>query len=300
MTIADNLQTLIDCKADMKAAIEEKGVTVSGGLSTYADAIRDITKYVDAGGLDFSALGYNESNIVDIISNLQECIDYGASLKNNCIRETPIEYYTANIYGHEGGAVVCYTWFQGNLELVIAPSVKTSECECKYHYPPADMFNCSQNLRAVGKIIIDGEYTNCADMFHGCTNLTYIEPFDTSMVTGASDMFYHCWSLKHIPLMDFSNVRSISGICAFCKSLEDIDGFVNLGKIEDFNTYNNGAFLDAPNISRQSCINIFSNLFDRATAGYSVVQLTFEPEVIARLTNEDIAIATSKGWTITT
>ena len=42
MTIADNLQTLIDCKADMKSAIEERGVTVSGGLSTYADAIREI------------------------------------------------------------------------------------------------------------------------------------------------------------------------------------------------------------------------------------------------------------------
>ena len=42
MSIADKLQDLIDAKADMKSAIESKGVEVTGGLSTYADAIRDI------------------------------------------------------------------------------------------------------------------------------------------------------------------------------------------------------------------------------------------------------------------
>lgn len=53
MTIADNLQTLINCKADMKSAIEERGVTVSGGLSTYADAIRQIE------GSDVSIEGFD-------------------------------------------------------------------------------------------------------------------------------------------------------------------------------------------------------------------------------------------------
>lgn len=39
MNIAENLQTLIDVKEDIKSAIEEKGVTISGGLDSYADAI---------------------------------------------------------------------------------------------------------------------------------------------------------------------------------------------------------------------------------------------------------------------
>lgn len=41
-TIADKLQDLIDAKADMKSAIEEKEVTVTGGLTSYAAAISQI------------------------------------------------------------------------------------------------------------------------------------------------------------------------------------------------------------------------------------------------------------------
>lgn len=43
MSISNRLQELIDCKSDIKTAIEEKGVSVTGGLSTYADAIREIS-----------------------------------------------------------------------------------------------------------------------------------------------------------------------------------------------------------------------------------------------------------------
>lgn len=42
MTTADYLNELIDCKEDMKSAIEEKGATVTGGLTSYADAIERI------------------------------------------------------------------------------------------------------------------------------------------------------------------------------------------------------------------------------------------------------------------
>lgn len=42
MSIADKLQTLIDVKEDMKSAIEEKGISVTGDLTSYADAIDQI------------------------------------------------------------------------------------------------------------------------------------------------------------------------------------------------------------------------------------------------------------------
>ena len=42
MTTAEYLTQLSDSKEDMKSAIESKGVTVTGGLSTYADAIYNI------------------------------------------------------------------------------------------------------------------------------------------------------------------------------------------------------------------------------------------------------------------
>ena len=42
MTISDRLHDLITAKEDMKSAIEEKGVEVTGGLTSYADAIDSI------------------------------------------------------------------------------------------------------------------------------------------------------------------------------------------------------------------------------------------------------------------
>lgn len=42
MNTAEYLNTLIECKEDMKSAIEERWATVTGGLSTYADLIREI------------------------------------------------------------------------------------------------------------------------------------------------------------------------------------------------------------------------------------------------------------------
>lgn len=42
MTTADRLNDLITAKEDMKSAIEEKGVEVTGGLTSYADAINSL------------------------------------------------------------------------------------------------------------------------------------------------------------------------------------------------------------------------------------------------------------------
>lgn len=60
-TIADKLQDLIDAKADMKAALEEKGVEVTGGLSTYADAVHEIVQITD----DYTKIkfGYNTDRV---------------------------------------------------------------------------------------------------------------------------------------------------------------------------------------------------------------------------------------------
>lgn len=52
MSIADKLTLLINTKQDIKSAISEKGVEVTGGMTTYADAIRRI----EGGGEKFLLL----------------------------------------------------------------------------------------------------------------------------------------------------------------------------------------------------------------------------------------------------
>lgn len=49
MTTAEYLNDLITAKEDMKSAIEEKGVEVTGGLTSYADAINSLN-------IDYTAL----------------------------------------------------------------------------------------------------------------------------------------------------------------------------------------------------------------------------------------------------
>lgn len=66
MTTAEYLDTLIDCKEDMKSAIIEKGGSPSGGLTTYADAINSLN-------VDYTAL--------DVLSipagvNIGMCLNY--------------------------------------------------------------------------------------------------------------------------------------------------------------------------------------------------------------------------------
>ena len=51
MSIADKLTSLINTKQDIKSAISEKGVEVTGGMTTYADAIRRIETGGGGGGL---------------------------------------------------------------------------------------------------------------------------------------------------------------------------------------------------------------------------------------------------------
>ena len=46
MNTAEYLNTLIECKEDMKAALIDQGAPPTGGLSTYADAIKEI-KLID-------------------------------------------------------------------------------------------------------------------------------------------------------------------------------------------------------------------------------------------------------------
>ena len=300
---ADYLTQLIGSKLDIKSAIEEKGVTVSGGLSTYADAIRQIKGNTINCELDFSKLNYTSSNISNTMSNLQDSIDYGvwlASNKNNLIREDP-EYY----HNISGVAVQCDSFLQANPKLIFFPSAKISDLYVRNEYSgsyigyPYRMFFGSDSLRTVGRITLDCEDNTkniyLDSMFAYCKNLTEIELFDTSNVKVIDNMFQFCISLKKIPKFDFSNVISATAFMQGCDA--ELEGFPNLGKAENLG---NGFYLMffRSNLSKQSCVNVFNNLYDRAAAGYTDAELTFDTNVVNKLSSSDIAIATNKGYII--
>ena len=147
-----------------------------------------------------------------------------------------------------------------------------------------------------------------ANMFFNCNSLVRGIELDTSNVKSAKNMYASCTSLKSLPLYDFGNVTSLDTISlpSFlyqCYYIEDIGGFKDLGKSFDYNNeYTGDLNLNLTHsrfITRQSFLNIFNNLYDVGTHPTNVqFRILIEDDCRSRLTNEDIAIATNKGWIV--
>ena len=133
--------------------------------------------------------------------------------------------------------------------------------------------------------------TNMVAMFNSCSSLTSIPLLNTSNVTNMNQMFYSCSSLTSIPLLDTSKVTNMGYIFGFGdnKTLTDLGGFKNLSI--SITSY----FLDkCPNLTVESLMNVINNL-----ATVSGKSLSFGSTNLNKLTAEQIAIATNKGWTLT-
>ena len=171
--------------------------------------------------------------------------------------------------------------------------------------------------------------TNMYGMFYDCYGLTTIPQLDTSNVTNIGRMFYNCSNL--IELSDFNCVKvanfgtsattswiancnklqklgvvdcdSVTNIGYFFGSvlnqLTDFGGCRNLGKASSVSNTNGSYFMAyAPNLTYESVMNVINGLYDRASAGLSVLTLKLHANHLAMLSADDIAIATNKGWTI--
>ena len=190
-TIADKLEDLIEAKADMKSAIESKGVTITGGLSTYANAIDKIKIITDDDFVSFP-----------------------------------------------DGTKFMY-----------------SNCESL----PDSMIKYLENT------------TDWYEIFRG-SNLTNLPLIDASHVINASRAFLSC------------NLVSVAGL-------------KNLGANKDCRVAS--IFQKNFYLSKQSILNIINNLYDRASAGYSGLTISFPPDVYDRLiTDDEIIMASNKGWII--
>lgn len=139
--------------------------------------------------------------------------------------------------------------------------------------------------------------------FNYCNDLVEIKNWDTSFVVKAGYMFQQIPKLKKLCALDFSNVNSTnpfpySGI----PSLEDFGGFINLGKAYT-GTYSNvnNYKLDLSkeiNLTHESLMNVINGLYDIASAGVATQQLILGSTNLAKLTEDEIVIATTKGWSV--
>ena len=258
MTIEDRLNDLITAKADMKSAIESKGVEVTGGLSTYADAIRSI----EGGGGATLPVGTKFGYSTFTTAPMFDTSGYTEmrSMFYHCDNLTTIPSY--------------------NTSNVVSMNQFAAHCQYLEGLPQLDTSNV----------------LNMAAAFWDCTRLYTIASIDTSSVYTMNGTFAYCYSLYKLPLLDCGNVKDATEMLRECTVLQEVGGFKDLGKQEDLKTQY--MFKSVSAISHDSLMNIINNLYDRASAGFSSIALQFYPGVLKRLSDEEKAIATKKGWAL--
>ena len=127
---------------------------------------------------------------------------------------------------------------------------------------------------------------------------------NTSNVTEVSQMFYRCLSLVTVPLLDFGKVKGgISSMFEQATSLVNLGGLKDLGKAylttQSANyTYYSLVLNQSSKLTHESLLNVINNLYDIKTKGCNAQKLVLGTSNLAKLTAEEIAIATEKGWTV--
>lgn len=162
---------------------------------------------------------------------------------------------------------------------------------------------------------------NISNIFFGCSNLRAVDFTDTDLsgVTNMSGAFRSCNSITAIDLSgtNLNSVKTISNMCNFCPGLVTIDlsnvdfsavtsvsaAFTRCDNLENIITNENTVFpsvsmLDTfsscPKLSVQSVRNIFN-----ALPTVTGMTIKLHATTYNRLSADDIAIATDKGWTVT-
>lgn len=370
-TIADKLQDLVTAKEDMKTALIEKGVTPTGGLSTYADAVRSIVR---GESLDFSVLGFTEKEYYDNpnrmirddiafslrIKENPDWVLYNNGLGNNYYLDCHdtrrvVDSPSYNPYPDDYGDYVESDGIGLQEKTVYFPLIDTSKvkwmndafkdcsalqdvallntsnvttmnsmfygCTSLRGIPNFDtknvtdmgsMFSGCKSLRACMPLNTEN-VTNMNHMFSGCKSLRRCPSFNTKNVTDMNYMFEECTKLEYIPELDCGNCKFIYGmfsrgegrpkeVFSFFK-LTDLGGFKDIGKAEM--TSSGGItvnLVNLPNLTSLSIRNVLNGLYPNENGYVRKLSLNKyrveELLEIGTLTDEDIAIATQKGWTV--
>ena len=164
------------------------------------------------------------------------------------------------------------------------------------------MFNGCNKIKKMSNFIKSQNGTNFTDMFCGCTNLVIAPKLNTQNGIDFTRMFYNCASLSSISQLNGTKAISLSNCFLGCESLTDFEGFLNLGEAylttqqANYSSYNFD--IKDTNLTYESLVKIANGLYDIATKGCNVQQFILGSKNMAKLTIEEIAIITNKGWTI--
>ena len=145
------------------------------------------------------------------------------------------------------------------------------------------MFANCKNLTTI-PLLDTSKGTKFSYMFSSCTNLTTIPLLNTSNGTNFDSMFYNCTNLTSVPLLNTSNGTDFTSMFYKCTNLTDLGGFKGLKAVLNL-TF-------SKKLTHESLINVINNLAEVDTNP----TLLLGSENLAKLTDDEKAIAINKGW----
>lgn len=165
------------------------------------------------------------------------------------------------------------------------------------------MFNYCSKLASVDLTLNAPNLTSTVSMFGICKELTsvIINSPSNPELTDISYMFDTCEKLTDIDLSNFdiSNVSNIFYMFLRCPALVNLK-LKGIGEYSGTSSY--GLTLDltsCENLSKESVLYLFNNAFDRKAAEYTkAFTIKLNATTKALLTDDEIAIATNKGFTV--
>ena len=203
------------------------------------------------------------------------------------------------LYYTENGEIKSILFNDGNVD---SPNVPNYTISGK----PVSYICHNVTSKVVFKDFDTSAVTDMGSMFYGCSKLTTLDlsSFNTSAVTNMRSMFQECYKLTTLDLSSFntSAVTDMSSMFYYCNNLTTIIGNhtleeVQAGTVKAMRGLKVSiSFSDSPNLERASILALFYGLAD--LTGNTMQTISLHATAKARLTAEDIKIATDKNWDV--
>lgn len=134
--------------------------------------------------------------------------------------------------------------------------------------------------------------TSMSNCFNGCSSLTTLDTSSwvLSAVTNMSQCFNGCSSLTSLRALNMTNCSNYDNVTLLKLVNFRYIGYGTLGA-------NKSTILFASQVAKADIIQFFSDLYNRASAGYSVIAIIITQKA-ANYTSAEIAVATNKGYTV--
>lgn len=184
-----------------------------------------------------------------------------------------------------------------NYPLENFPQIDTSNItNMKYMF-----YNCKYMLES--PLLNTSNTINMLQMFSGCNKLIKIKSLNTINTKNMNNIFRNCLKLTTVPLLKANSIIDIYQAFLYCGELTTIGGLENLGQAYEITQNANYSsyrldFASCNKLTHESLMNVINNLYDIKTKGCNAQQLVLGSTNIAKLTSEELAIGTSKGWSI--